>query len=190
MRKSVLAFLAITVAKPLSAAEIITVEISGSATGTEFIEYSLVNPALWPNECANNDPLTQGCQITSPVTLSPFSGIVEAQSEDGIIFNFGDFLNLGPIDRRGYSGSARRISDGVFTEIDIVIEETSTPYPFEYDSTPFIRRTAQGSSFTLRQLSPVPVPEPATWALLLLGLFGIGSMMRLPKRGQTRVSYS
>ncbi len=51
----------------------------------------------------------------------------------------------------------------------------------------------QGSlgGFTLNVNSIGAVPEPATWALLLLGFFGIGGMMRAKRRiARTTVSYS
>jgi hypothetical protein len=51
----------------------------------------------------------------------------------------------------------------------------------------------QGSlgGFTLNVNSIGAVPEPATWALLLLGFFGIGGLMRAKRRiARTTVSYS
>ncbi|MEH6757967.1 MAG: PEPxxWA-CTERM sorting domain-containing protein [Parasphingorhabdus sp.] len=46
-------------------------------------------------------------------------------------------------------------------------------------------------AFTLNVNSVGAVPEPATWALLLLGFFGIGGMIRAkPRVARTTVSYS
>ncbi|MBL9070233.1 MAG: PEP-CTERM sorting domain-containing protein [Sphingopyxis sp.] len=43
-------------------------------------------------------------------------------------------------------------------------------------------RLASTRDFSVTRLSPAPVPEPATWAMFLLGLFAIGTAVR---RGKT-----
>jgi hypothetical protein len=51
---------------------------------------------------------------------------------------------------------------------------TSTPGTFEF--------SAQGTNITSFSLSAQAVPEPATWALMLLGFGGIGLAMRRKRK--------
>lgn len=54
----------------------------------------------------------------------------------------------------------------------------------------FVLGAGDGSPAGFLEVS-VPVPEPATWAMMLLGFFGVGAMMRHGQRVRsTKVSYS
>lgn len=41
--------------------------------------------------------------------------------------------------------------------------------------------TLKAATFTVRQIIPAPVPEPATWALMILGFGAVGYTMRRQK---------
>lgn len=85
------------------------------------------------------------------------------------------------------------LSDG--TDQTVIIDKPtgSEPFGIQADSGTYITRvdisTTAGSYATFKQLklggfSPGAVPEPATWAMMLLGFGGIGMAMR--RRRSTR----
>lgn len=187
MRRHLFTLLAFFVSQPVMAAETITLEVIGSVRGTELLQYSQVQE-FWPEECAGNT-LNQGCVIENAVTLFPVVGPVQAFSEDGELFEFSNLVNNGPLDRRGYDGSARRIRDGVFEPISLSIQESSVINPHDFNfGEPNVLRIGSTSEFTIVQLFPTPVPEPSTWLMLLVGFFGIGGALRKKGKGLSMIA--
>ena len=51
-----------------------------------------------------------------------------------------------------------------------------------YDFVEINHTKGQGDNFLIESFSVTPVPEPATWAMLLAGVFGIGAVARSARR--------
>ena len=117
-----------------------------------------------------------GFQVEPHYIRGPFTGDID-------VFGVGNVL-LGDIPISGIATNA---------------EDNSAPFYGIVSSTPDIRFF----TITVNQASPllpagavaintmdvlVPVPEPATWAMLLAGLLGIGAMTRFARRNTTRIA--
>jgi hypothetical protein len=83
------------------------------------------------------------------------------------------------------------LSDNTTQSITIANPTGSEPFGIQADANTYITRvdisTTDGSYLTFKQLklggfSPGAVPEPATWAMMLLGFGGIGMTMRRRRR--------
>lgn len=46
------------------------------------------------------------------------------------------------------------------------------------------------NNFQVFQLNPVPVPEPSTWSLLLIGFYAVGAVLRRPHRRKQQVAFT
>jgi hypothetical protein len=144
----------------------VTFEVYATMPITTRIDYGPMSSS-WPARCS-------GLIICPPdistTTESLYFGSVFGTSTDGINFSFNQ--PFAPHSTIG--GSALYLGDGVY-------RGTS----FRYDfigfcnlSTTCESRTGGTDSFLIRQVFPAPVPEPATWALMLIGFGAIGWAMR------------
>ena len=164
MRKSV-AFLAAACLMGLAtsaSAAVVQLNISGTAVGTQTTLVCGLGPCSAPSPT-----LTQSYATTFSQSLLPFD-----LREGDNAFTYGSLSGIG-----AYSGIINN-SNGVLTGRDLY---------FSYEN-PGIRTQTVGSSYITARASTfavsaiAPVPEPGTWALMLIGFGAIGTAMRRAPR--------
>lgn len=114
---------------------------------------------------------------------SEFSGFVTVYDDlDGM----GNVLAT--LDLAGNIGSCAGDPNGRFCQFD--------PFGVTFDGTAMsvdfggVADRVAFDNITLGSATPA-IPEPATWAMLILGLFGVGGMMRRQKQNaEARISFS
>jgi hypothetical protein len=83
-------------------------------------------------------------------------------------------------DIRGYVGMGANVSGYGFSSIPLQASPFSTePITYTYE---VVSRTANSTTYALMP----QVPEPATWATMLLGLFGVAAVARNKQRSATQ----
>lgn len=152
----------------------VTVErtITFNAPQSQFPKYC--DPAYLPSNCIWVEMLK--------IKLDRFD-YVEGSSVDGINFDFGGSI---PENRSIFIyGSAIYVGEGVYRGVKLEY--------FDIDSRPEVDFDATGGEllgfdvgtttrFDIYQVDPAPVPEPASWALLILGFGAAGAAMRSDRR--------
>ena len=172
MRVGVLAVVAAALwAQSANAATQVIFSIDGYVPSTEMIFYGQ-NPDTWPSSCAG--------QIFCETTTSDYIqhtnwSWVPGSSDDGVYFTF-DAFDAGP--REGISGTARYLGNGSYEGLSLSYFVS----PLGIGDGPWRVVSGQTSSFSIYQILPAPVPEPATWAMLLLGFVGLAGALRAPTR--------
>lgn len=164
MRKSV-AFLAaaclVGVASSANAA-LVQLNISGTAVGTQTTLVCGLGPCSAPSPT-----LSQSYAATFNQSLLPFD-----LREGDNAFTYGSLSGIG-----FYSGIINN-TNGVLTGRDLY---------YSYEN-PGVRTITVGSSYinasarTFAVNAIAPVPEPATWALMLIGFGAIGTALRRAPR--------
>nr|WP_166181257.1 PEPxxWA-CTERM sorting domain-containing protein [Altererythrobacter segetis] len=168
---AVAAFAALWV-QPASAATQVIFSVDGYVPSTEMIFYGQ-NPDTWPTSCAGQI----FCETaTSDYVQHTNWSWVPGSSDDGVYFTF-DAFDAGP--REGISGTARYVGNGSYEGLSLNYFVS----PLGIGDGPWRVVNGQTSSFSIYQTLPAPVPEPATWAMLLLGFFTLAGALR----GRTRV---
>lgn len=160
-------------AQPASAADIWFL-IVGDVPVTTSILYGSA-PFTWPDRC-------QGMEYCLPEigqrTEHVYWGSVGATTIDEINYTFHTFHVE---TREGISGSLHYLGNGRYRGVSL----TYVLSPLVVGDGPW--ETAEGTTsiFRVFQQFPVPVPEPAAWALMLLGFGFVGSALRsVEKEGQ------
>lgn len=74
-----------------------------------------------------------------------------------------------------YSGTFRSLGFGQFEGLTLRLDRFNATCVFSGTN---CIEAASTTNFSVRQTFPAPVPEPTTWALMLLGFGAIGAMMR------------
>jgi hypothetical protein len=100
-----------------------------------------------------------------PVSYSPFFVLT-----DGVTFSLTSITSID----RSVSGILSFVGTGTFTGSIGGVAFDPTPGKFTFST--------QGGNVTTFSASTTAVPEPATWALMLLGFGGIGMAMRRRRR--------
>lgn len=141
-------------------AEAVTFEISGVATGT-----------ISGTEVCD----TGYCTVSEPFTLPFFLNTNNAATASivGDLYNF----TFGPSSNAGtYGVQFRGLGFGVFQSIYMNYNQVLNGcLPL---GTPACARDASTTNFSVRQTDPAPLPEPTTWAMMMVGFAVIGGAMR------------
>jgi hypothetical protein len=141
--------------------------------------------SAWLPSCAGQATCTYS--DTYPV-FTVFNRSVVATSEDGVLFTMtldDDYSGLVSLELQAYpyftdgtfTVSALRSMDGQFQVTDVQFSSTVTSDRF----------TGNLQLQELTSASFVAVPEPSTWAMMLLGFSAIGGLMRW-KRARNAVA--
>jgi len=88
-------------------------------------------------------------------------------------FSYGSYYSIGVL-----SGRVVSLGNGAFTGVDFQSAQGNVCAGFG----PCVRTTGATATFAVRQVAPPPVPEPSTWAMLLIGFGAIGGGMRAGRR--------
>lgn len=170
MRFAWLAALAALWMTPAQAVTSVSFEVSALIPTTHRLDYG-IDPSFWPSSCS-------GLPVCPSETFSStdifFASSIFGSSTDGVTFTFSQtVLNSGTFAQ--VSGIAKYLGDGAY--LGTLLNYATVPHCTIH--TP-VCETVSGSiaSFSIRQTNPAPVPEPATWALMLLGFGAIGWAMR------------
>lgn len=112
------------------------------------------------------------CDVETPYLQSfAFNVFGDETLPIGSVYNFS--YGSGPA---GYiEGAFKSIGDGAYVGLSLNYERYISNCPMGERECFWIAST---SSFAVNQISPPPVPEPSTWATLLLGMFGIAVVLR------------
>ena len=152
--------------QPANAVEFLF-SVKGYVPVEEHIYYTQ-NQDTWPAECA-------GQIICDPPSTFYIQKVdfpwVPGSSTNGVDFTF-DVFDAGP--REGISGTARYLGNGVYEGLTLNYFVS----PLGIFDGPFRVVNGQTNSFSIYQIVPPPVPEPATWASLLIGFFALGAALR------------
>lgn len=136
------------------------------------------NKDSWPEEC---DKARASCETTEVFNWDLRLYNILATSQDGVNFTFtGDNFGL----RAVYSGTARYLGNGDYQGLTL---SYSADRGFAY---PYWTDRASSTNFIFRQIYPFPVPEPATWLILILGFGLVGWRMRATGQVPTYLSVS
>lgn len=138
-------------------------------------------PENFPAKCSA-EYLPSVCLWTEnfELKLSGF-GYLTGLSSDGEIFTFG---GLNDAATAIVNGTARYIGNGAYQGLSLeYINDDPQPTILDPNFDPdraTVYATDIGSStgFQVFQVFPAPVPEPSTWALLIIGFGAIGSTLR------------
>jgi len=164
--KLMLLVLAAMFAAPANAATIF--DVSGSGLFTKTTLYGS-NQADWPPSCAG----FYFCGTSEAILWSFHLGAVEGESEDGTNWTFSAY---DAVTRESIFGSAVYLGNGAYQGTSLVYLKTSIP-PFGPSNLDVVIN-GPTTNFSITQISPAAVPEPATWAMMLLGFGAIGAAMR------------
>jgi hypothetical protein len=145
---------------------------------------------------------TTGDNAIQAFTASAFDSFDTFAFRDGSDFDgAGGFLAAG--NPGTFTSSANRSFDGNvlgvnFVSNNLIGTENSTTYIFRTNALDFTAgtfgiidgSTLQGPTFAPTGDTRSPVPEPATWAMMLIGFGFIGAAIRRKPRLTVRVAYS
>lgn len=158
---AILALIGAFSAVPAKAADYLILQFSASGTGTSITV-----------DCSIGDPLS--CFVTTPGIYSN-SHILGVEDWAGsTTFNY-----YSPGSYEGISGTLTKVAGGsiVGTNYSYFLDNgkscTGQLICLNYRHIDFT-----AANFEVTQLSPAPVPEPATWAMLLVGFGLAGTALR------------
>lgn len=158
----VLAAIATVWMQPAQAADFTLFAVSGTVPVTRTISALACPPGEFCPDIVSHEIVPFG-----------FTDVVGATA-DGITFTFNEYR---PGPREGIFGSFRYLGNGAYEGLEL-------HYVFAFlGSTTFEMAQGQTSTFAVRQTFPVPVPEPATWLTLVIGLLAVGQALRQGRRG-------
>jgi opacity protein-like surface antigen len=161
-----LAALAALWVQPAKAATFVDFAVSAYLSVTRTTDYGW-DQSTYPASCGSGFTCT-----TSATSLEHISfGYVPGSSVNGTNFSFEVF---NPIYRAHVGGTATYLGNGVYKGVSLSYSE----YPLFLGSFPFTYGSGSTSTFSIHQVFPAPVPEPTTWALMLLGFGVIGYGLR------------
>ena len=136
-------------------------ELTGSRNATFTIETDPVTPTR-----INNQPLLSGSQIFFDDVSGTFNGV---ETTGDVNFGSGPILAALNINAPGLGFTQ-------FGGTDVFTIDNGT-IMFNTGTFNFSGLVTGRSTLTISEVSAA-VPEPATWAMMLLGFFGIGGVMR------------
>lgn len=158
-------------------AAVVLVAGTGSAPGSTTIYTCSQFPEFPPNCPSVTTP--QNFQFFIPVIVDTDALATGPASFSGVqigSFYFADFsIALAGMDQSG---------NNLFEGQNLLIQGTSNLHPcfnLVYPCTAD-RSTFSTPTFLVQQISPAPVPEPATWLTTLTGFISLGAWMRRRRR--------
>lgn len=161
-----------------------------AADGTLDFLYQLTNSGPGTHTDRNGKPSQTSIERMSAYSFDGFTVDAELATTA-----FGPFATVDKVN----DATASRKFDGTisvnFPENDGVLAgETSPIYAFRTNATTYIAGTAQlidGSTLDATQaFAPGAVPEPSSWALMVVGLGGIGAAIRLRRTKRNALVFS
>jgi hypothetical protein len=145
--------------------------LSGSAAGATVSAYTLTGTLTGSQTTVACNPLDPACFVTTPFTQD-FGVIVFLDLSAGS----NDFIYGSPYAGIG-SWHGTIVDNGGLTGLDLTFSRTSCG-----PGTPAIGCVSRTGSSATFNVEAGAVPEPATWAMLLLGFALIGVVLRIDRK--------
>jgi hypothetical protein len=161
--------------QPASATTFLIVTVDGYVPAERRVDYGQ-SQYTWPQRCEG--AIICESEITSIVQR--VHSTIGASSADGNTFTFDALIE----DHEGISGSFKNLGDGRLQGLELIYQYA----PLGIGDGPFTTIYGSTNRFSVYQIFPTPLPEPASWALLLVGFGAIAGALRQKSETRTRLT--